>query len=145
MVYLSERKNMIVYTKLWILLDKKGMKKTDLKQVITSATLAKLGKNETVSVETIGKICDFLQCQPADIMENVSKEQLEKVGEEISEKLNLMLNMVTEQTGMSKEALTSEVMKNMATVFEKWQNGEENPLDVIAGINNEENKKDPTE
>ena len=40
---------MIVYTKLWILLEKKGMKKTDLKKIMSSATLAKLGKNEPVS------------------------------------------------------------------------------------------------
>ena len=33
---------MIVYTKLWILLEKKGMKRTDLKKIMSSATLAKL-------------------------------------------------------------------------------------------------------
>ena len=37
---------MIVYTKLWLLLKERGMKRTDLLNVISSATLAKLGKND---------------------------------------------------------------------------------------------------
>ena len=71
---------MITYTKLWILLKEKGMKRTDLKEIMSSATLAKLGKNEPVSSTVIEKICDFLKCQPGDIMENVTKEDIQKVG-----------------------------------------------------------------
>ena len=62
---------MITYTKLWILLKEKGMKRTDLKAIMSSATLAKLGKNEPVSSTVIEKICDYLKCQPGDIMENL--------------------------------------------------------------------------
>ena len=50
----------------------RGMKRTDLlkpKGILSSPTLAKLGKNEIVSVEIIDKLCDFLDCQPGDIME----------------------------------------------------------------------------
>ena len=43
-------------------------KKTDLLSVISSPTLAKLGKNEIVSTETIDKLCKYLKCQPGDIM-----------------------------------------------------------------------------
>ena len=60
---------MIVYTKLWILLEKKGMKKTDLKKIMSSATLAKLGKNENVTTDILVRICAVLQCDLADIME----------------------------------------------------------------------------
>ena len=67
---------MFVYGKLWLLLKEKGMKRTDLLEVISSATLAKLGKNETVSSEVLSKICDFLKCQPGDIMENVTKDDI---------------------------------------------------------------------
>ena len=69
---------MLIYTKLWLLLEKRGMKRTDLKEIMSSATLAKLGKNEPVSSTVIAKICDFLNCQPNDIMENVTKENIEK-------------------------------------------------------------------
>ena len=51
---------MISYVKLWFLLKERGMKRTDLLEVISSATLAKLGKNEMVSLSVIEKICDYL-------------------------------------------------------------------------------------
>ncbi len=60
---------MIKYYKLLDLLNRKGMKKTDLLKILSSPTIAKLSKNETVKTDVIGKICDFLDCQPGDIME----------------------------------------------------------------------------
>ena len=60
---------MISYRKLWKLLYLRGMKKISLLGVVSSPTLAKLGKDENVTVETIGKLCEFLDCQPGDIME----------------------------------------------------------------------------
>ena len=62
---------MIKYYKLFILLDKRGMKRTELLKVISSVTLAKLGKGESVTTDIICKICDFLDCQPGDIMEYI--------------------------------------------------------------------------
>lgn len=59
---------MIVYCKLWKFLIDRGYKRTDLLHVISSPTLAKLGKNEYVSTETIEKICIYLNCQPGAIM-----------------------------------------------------------------------------
>ncbi|ADL53227.1 putative transcriptional regulator, XRE family [Clostridium cellulovorans 743B] len=60
---------MIKYYKLFDLLNRKGMKKTDLLEIISSPTLAKLSKGENVKVDVIEKICIFLNCQPGDIME----------------------------------------------------------------------------
>lgn len=60
----------IKYYKLFDLLNRKGMKKTDLLEIISSPTLAKLSKSEIITTEVIQKICDFLECQPGDIMEN---------------------------------------------------------------------------
>ncbi len=60
----------IKYYKLFDLLNRKGMKKTDLLKIISSPTLAKLSKGDIVTTEVIQKICDFLECQPGDIMEN---------------------------------------------------------------------------
>lgn len=62
---------MIKYYKLFILLDKKGMKRTDLLRIMSSVTLAKLGKGESVTTDVICRICNFLDCQPGDIMEYI--------------------------------------------------------------------------
>lgn len=104
---------MLIYTKLWLLLKKRGMKRTDLKEIMSSATLAKLGKNEPVSSTVIAKICDFLNCQPNDIMENVTKENIEKASGELNEKVNEMLNMLTLSTRMSKEAILDNFVKEL--------------------------------
>ncbi|MDO4804907.1 MAG: helix-turn-helix transcriptional regulator [Lachnospiraceae bacterium] len=59
------------YVRLWKLLLDKGMKRTDLKTEagISSNILAKLGKNEYVSMETMEKLCTSLECNIEDIME----------------------------------------------------------------------------
>ena len=66
----------IKYYKLFDLLQRRGLKKTDLLELakISSPTLAKLSKGDTVTTEVIGKICNALDCQPADIMENIKEE-----------------------------------------------------------------------
>lgn len=63
--------NQIRYYKLFDLLNRRGLKKTDLIQLadISSPTLAKLSKGDTITTEVISKICTALQCQPGDIME----------------------------------------------------------------------------
>jgi len=72
---------MIVYYRLWDLLNRRGMKKTDLLQVIAAATLAKLSRNDSVKVVVIASLCEFLNCQPGDIMEYVPKEKGDKTDE----------------------------------------------------------------
>lgn len=66
----------IRYYKLFDLLQRRGLKKTDLLELakISSPTLAKLSKGDTVTTEVIEKICNALECQPADIMENIKEE-----------------------------------------------------------------------
>ena len=61
----------VEYLRLWKLLLDRGMKKTDLKTEagISSNVLAKLGKNEYVSMETMEKLCTSLDCNIEDIME----------------------------------------------------------------------------
>lgn len=61
----------IYYYKLFDLLNRKGMKKSDLRKIISSATVAKLSKGEYISGEAIEKICKYLNCQPGDIMEYI--------------------------------------------------------------------------
>ena len=68
---------MLSYNKLWKLLIDKGMTKTEmrLKADISTTTLAKLGKNETVSMEVLLKICKVLDCNVGDIMDVINEEK----------------------------------------------------------------------
>jgi DNA-binding Xre family transcriptional regulator len=61
----------ISYNKLWKLLIDKGIKKTQLKALagVSTNVIAKLGKNDPVSMETLAKICTALNCDIADIVE----------------------------------------------------------------------------
>ena len=61
------------YNNLFKLLIDKKMKKTDLAKAagLTPATLAILSKDEIVSMETIIKICECLNCRIEDVVELV--------------------------------------------------------------------------
>ena len=61
----------ISYNRLWKLLIDKGINKTELKMLagVSTNVIAKLGKNEPVSMETLAKICTALSCDLADIVE----------------------------------------------------------------------------
>ena len=63
----------ISYDKLWKILIDKKMNKTQLKETagISTNAVAKLGRNESVSLETLEKICKMLQCNIGDIVEFV--------------------------------------------------------------------------
>ena len=114
---------MINYAKLWVFLNSRGMKRTDLLEIISSPTLAKLGKNENVSVEIIGKICDFLDCQPSDIMENVKREEIIKAGQELNQKLNDLFDMISIATGKSPDELLDDFNKEAPIFLEKLKKG----------------------
>ncbi len=61
----------ISYKKLWKLLIDRDLKKKDLISMasISGYTLNKLNKGETVTSETLAKICKALNCTFDDIME----------------------------------------------------------------------------
>lgn len=69
----------VTYTKLWKLLLDKKMKRTDLKDIagISSSTLAKLGKDEYVSMESLDRICRALNCDVAEIFSSVQETNKE--------------------------------------------------------------------
>ena len=66
----------VSYNKLWKLLIDKGMTKTELRLQtdISTATLAKMSKNEVVSMEVMLRICKVLDCNVGDIMDATNKE-----------------------------------------------------------------------
>ena len=61
----------ISYNKLWKLLIDKRMKRIDLKKMasLSTTTLAKLGKEEVVSMEVMQCICKVLNCDIGNVME----------------------------------------------------------------------------
>ena len=61
----------IIYKKLWKLLIDRDMKKMELQHgaKISSSTMIKLNKGENVSTAVLSRICNFLNCDVADIME----------------------------------------------------------------------------
>ncbi len=61
------------YNKLWKLLIDKNMKKTDLKELtgMGPSTLARLSKNEEVSLRVLSRICKELDCDFSEIIEYV--------------------------------------------------------------------------
>lgn len=67
----------VSYKKLWKLLIDKNMKKTDLQLAagISAGTLAKLGRNETVSMDILMRICTALSCNIGDIIEFINDSQ----------------------------------------------------------------------
>ena len=63
----------ISYKKLWKLLIDKDMKKKDLvaKSGISQASLAKMGKNENVSLDVLLRVCEALDCDFCDVIQAI--------------------------------------------------------------------------
>ncbi len=61
----------VSYNKLWKLLIDKNMKKKELAETagISNTLIAKLGKNENVTVDSLERICLALNCNIEDIIE----------------------------------------------------------------------------
>ncbi|MBS1328932.1 MAG: helix-turn-helix transcriptional regulator [Dialister sp.] len=66
----------VSYDKLWKLLIDKKMNRTDLKNTagVSFNVLAKMSRNEFVSLESLCKICDVLACDIGDVMEFTENE-----------------------------------------------------------------------
>ena len=77
-IVIKERRNMmtISYNKLWKLMIDKNINKTKLREEagISSNAMTKLGKNESVQLEVLAKICKTLNCNIEDICEILFEE-----------------------------------------------------------------------
>jgi DNA-binding Xre family transcriptional regulator len=67
----------VSYKKLWKLLIDKDMKKKDLQAAagVSWASITKLSKGETVSMDVLIKICKALECNIGDIVEIVPEDE----------------------------------------------------------------------
>ena len=72
----EEAKMKISYKKLWKLLIDRDMMKKDLAKEagISTASIAKLGRNENVNTDILLRICVALKCEISDILEIVVDE-----------------------------------------------------------------------
>ena len=61
------------YNKLWKILIDKKMKKVAFRDAIgiTPSTLAKLSKDEKVSMDVLERICKYLDCNVGDIVDYI--------------------------------------------------------------------------
>lgn len=68
---MKEAKMAFDYSKLWAILEERDINREELriKAGMSSATLAKLGKNKIVSMDVLGRICQVLVCDVGDIVE----------------------------------------------------------------------------
>ena len=69
----------ISYNGLWKMLIDRNMYKKDLATElnISSATMAKMGKGESVSMDVLALICSYMDCDIGDIMsfEKIDREE----------------------------------------------------------------------
>lgn len=66
----------IRYDKLWELVKKNKMKRSDLRRAadITQYSMAKLKRNEAVSMEVMVRLCKVFHCDIGDLMEVIEEE-----------------------------------------------------------------------
>lgn len=66
----------VSYKKLWKLLIDKKMNKGELCQAtgICAGTMAKMSKNEPVTLTVLEKICDVLNCDIGDVVEKIQEQ-----------------------------------------------------------------------
>jgi DNA-binding Xre family transcriptional regulator len=73
----------VSYNKLWKMLIDKRMTKTELRRMadLGTTTLAKLGKEQPVSMDVMLRICSVLRCNISDVMDFVPTDKEEAIDE----------------------------------------------------------------
>lgn len=124
---------MIKYYKLFDLLNRKGMRKTDLE--LSSKTIAKLSKGANLNTDVLDKICKQLNCQPADIMEYVPDEEVYDTSEHLP---GIKLPVIKKHVEIPleepwKEQMTEEVIDLFWERYKMFQNAisKERFIDIL--------------
>ncbi len=70
------------YNNLWKLLIDRKMTKSDLKEKthLTSTTIAKMGKDQAVSMDVLSRICEALEVNIGDIVDYVPSKTTDRKG-----------------------------------------------------------------
>ena len=74
----------ISYQPLWNTVKERGMRKEDLRLAagLTTNMIANMGKGEHISMKTLLRICEALNCEITDVIELVSDEPASTGGKE---------------------------------------------------------------
>ena len=74
----------ISYQPLWNTLKERGMRKEDLRLAagLTTNMIANMGKGEHISMKTLLRICETLNCEITDVIELVPDEPASTGGKE---------------------------------------------------------------
>lgn len=105
----------IRYYRLFAFLKELGKQKTDLLDIMSAPTLAKLGKGEIVTTEVIDRICHYLKCQPADIMECYeTKKYIDtKTGREYTREELVNLEELEEYQNSIDRTMLNEIIQDL--------------------------------
>ena len=96
---------MIVYNKLIKILKDRNITFTELRTrlKIGTTTVAKINKNQIISLEVIDRLCEYLKLQPGDILEFVPEEPTAKILEEYENIITDPNTPLTEKLAKSLE------------------------------------------
>lgn len=96
---------MIVYNKLLKILKDRNITFTELRTRLTlsNSTVARINKNQVVSLEVIDRLCDYLVLQPGDILEFIPEEPTAKILEEYENIITDPNTPLTEKLAKSLE------------------------------------------
>lgn len=126
----------ITYKKLWNLLLDKGINRTILQNMtgISSASVAKLGRNENVNTDTLLKICSALNCHLSDIVDTTERENWQETYEQTlfkekkipvlasSGKVFHLGELFCGPGGLAVGALSAKIPGNQFSIEHKWAN-----------------------
>ena len=72
----KELKSEFSYNRLWKLLIDRNIKKGELQEMseVSAASIAKMGRCDTVTTDVLLRICEALDCNIEDIMERIPIE-----------------------------------------------------------------------
>ena len=139
---------MISYKKLFLLMEERELSKEKLRNElgISSATMAKLAKNEEVAMSTIQALCDYFDCQPGAILsyekEIDESSVLFKLREEQSMKLKgglyhqTQIRLAYNSNHMEGSKLTEDQTRSIyETQTIGVTNGQEKIDDIIETVN----------
>ena len=67
----------ISYNGLWKILIDKNLQRKDLKEAlkISSSTCAKMSRGETVSMDVLMRLCDYLDCNIGDVVSFIKDDE----------------------------------------------------------------------
>lgn len=140
-MYFIRGSRVFTYDKLWKILKERGIKKVDLRDEIgiTPSTLAKLSKNQNVSMEVLNRICTYLECDIGDILEHTFTPYKDDstLGTFLPNKKEILHNWFGYLEGYSKTLVESELEKldNIQSVYDPFSGSGTTPLvSVMNGI-----------